>query len=268
MDLPESRAAVNVLEILAESPSTNDALVAHATGDDAGAWPDLSVVVTDTQTAGRGRLGRTWVSPAGRSLAISLLLRPQTADGSALATGRYGWFPLLAGLAMTRAVSSVVAESVALKWPNDVLVGDLKICGILGELLPDAAGLVIGAGLNVDLRVEELPTPTSTSLTLRELVPGAPAAPDALADAVLASYLTTFGELYADFLLDERGAARLRDLVTERCETIGRSVRVELPSGAALLGTATAIDSDGRLVVETNTGITTVAAGDVTHLRY
>jgi BirA family transcriptional regulator, biotin operon repressor / biotin---[acetyl-CoA-carboxylase] ligase len=262
MDLTASRAVAPVLEYLVETASTNDEMVRRASGPDAADWPDLAVVVTDNQTAGRGRLGREWVTVTGASLAISVLLRPRLSDGSSLELERFGWFPLLAGLAMTRAVDSVVPDSVALKWPNDVLIGGRKVCGILAELLPDARGVVVGAGLNVSMSEKDLPTSTSTSLTLAGAASPKP-------DALLASFLEELTALYGRFLAGGASAvAELRGEVSERCETLGRAVRVELPSGEHLLGTATALDASGRLIVETNTGITTVAAGDVTHLRY
>lgn len=256
-------------EVLAQAGSTNDELVRRATGADAGGWPDLSVVVTDDQRSGRGRLGRVWVAPAGKCLAISVLLRPAVGSAASPAVGsaalpleRLAWVPLLAGLAMTRAVASVV-PAVALKWPNDLLVGGRKVCGILSELLPGLDGVVVGAGLNIALEPGELPTENATSLLIEA---GGPID----ADAVLASYLNELTALYRGFLAahGDPVASGLLAAVTERCESLGRSVRVQLPSGELLLGEAVAIDGEGRLVVRNDTGVTAVAAGDVTHLRY
>jgi BirA family biotin operon repressor/biotin-[acetyl-CoA-carboxylase] ligase len=248
-----SRTVVPVLEVVAEAGSTNDIVRTRAAD-----LPDLAVVVTGNQTGGRGRLGREWVSPPGTGLAISVLLKPE-----GLAPDAFGWFPLMAGLAMCRALAPLVPGTVAVKWPNDVLIDGLKVSGTLAELLPDLSGLVIGVGVNLTVERDELPTDTSTSL----LVAGAEA-PDA--DVVLASYLTQLTALYREYLTaggdPERSA--LRDEVIEACHTIGRSVRVELPGGGALLGTAVDIDSGGRLIVESDAGRTAVAAGDVTHLRY
>ncbi|TFD82019.1 biotin--[acetyl-CoA-carboxylase] ligase [Cryobacterium fucosi] len=280
MEFPLSRDAGARFEYLAEAGSTNDVLVAHAMGADAAAWPDLSVVVTDNQTRGRGRLGRTWLAPTGKSLAISVLLRP-VHDGAPLAVDRFGWFPLLAGTAMTRAVREVVDASlpvvaadpgegspvheVTLKWPNDVLIDGYKVSGILSELLPDARGLVIGTGLNVSLDEHDLPTLTSTSLML---VTGS--APDP--DAVLARYLTELRALTDAFLAAGGDPLRsgLLAAVREVCGTLGAPVRVQLPGGDDLVGTAIDLDRDGRLIVEnqSNGELVAVAAGDVTHLRY
>jgi BirA family biotin operon repressor/biotin-[acetyl-CoA-carboxylase] ligase len=288
MDLARSRALVGTFEYLEETGSTNDELVERAVGPDADAWPDLSVLVTASQTTGRGRLGRIWVAPAGRSLAISILVRPRLPDGGPLPVDRLGWLPLLTGAAMTRAVRAVVrpfADDLAraaaedgtpgsidvdLKWPNDVLISGYKVSGILAELLPAAAasdlpGVVIGAGVNLSFDEHDLPTPTSTSLLL---VTGS--APDP--DTVLSAYLEAFIELYRGFV-DAGGdpvASGLRDEVLALCGTIGREVRVELPGGETVVGTAVGIDADGRLVVEDreNGEPLIVAAGDVTHLRY
>ena len=283
MDFPRSRVAAAAFEFLDEAPSTNDELVERAVGPDAASWPDLSVIVTDNQTMGRGRLGRTWLAPTGKALAVSILVRPRLDDGDPLPPAAIGWLPLLAGAAMTRAVRASVAPFVDrlaaraaedgqpgevvvdLKWPNDVLISGYKVCGVLAELLPDGAGAVIGAGLNLSLDEHDLPTLSSTSLLL---VTGE--RPDA--DAILADYLEAFSELYRALLAaggdpDESG---LRAEVSALCGSLGRRVRVELPGDRQLLGIARSIDVDGRLVVENleNGELQAVAAGDVTHLRY
>lgn len=253
VEFRRSRAIVPVLEVLPEAGSTNDVLGARA-----GDLPDLSVLVTANQTGGRGRLGRQWVTPPGTALAISVLLKPV-----GLPPASFGWFPLLAGLAMSRALGPLVPGGVQVKWPNDVLIEGDKVCGILAELLPGMTGLVIGAGVNLVQSREQLPTETSTSLALA----GAEAVD---ADTVLSAYLIQLSTLYRDFLSagGDPNRSALRDEVVEACHTIGRSVRVQLPSGEDLLGTAVGIDDDGRLIVESDAGRTAVAAGDVTHLRY
>ena len=141
MQLPLSETIANRLLILAEAGSTNDELVALA-----GSEPDFSVVVTGNQTAGRGRLGRRWVAPAGSSLATSVLLRPVLPGGEPLAIKHYGWLPLIAGAAMARALQPLVPGRVGLKWPNDVQIDGLKVCGVLAELVPPGDAVVIGSG--------------------------------------------------------------------------------------------------------------------------
>ncbi len=187
-----------------------------------------------------------------------MLLRPE-----GLAPEALGWFPLLAGVAMSRALAGFTSREVAVKWPNDVLIDEAKVCGILSELLPGMDGVIVGAGVNLTLEHDELPTPTSTSLALA-------GATDVDPDAVLAAYLTQLSVLYREFVAAGGDPVRsaLRDEVVEACHTIGRSVRVELPGGDVLLGTATSIDESGRLIVDSDDGPTAVAAGDVTHLRY
>jgi BirA family transcriptional regulator, biotin operon repressor / biotin---[acetyl-CoA-carboxylase] ligase len=264
--LPRSSAAVDNLVVLASAGSTNDEAVARAATS-----PDFTVIVTDVQTAGRGRLGRTWVAPAGKTLAISVLLRPRLPGGESLDFDHYGWLPLIAGVAMTQAVGTVLPpHRVGLKWPNDVLVGtdgaEAKVCGILAELVPAEGAVVIGAGINLTIERAELPTPTSTSLAL------AGAEDTELADRVLSAYLVALRSLTAEFIRlggDAEGSG-IRSLVTEFCTTLGRNVRVELPGGGELFGVATGIDRSGRLQVTARSDgrLTAVAAGDVTHLRY
>jgi BirA family biotin operon repressor/biotin-[acetyl-CoA-carboxylase] ligase len=249
MRLPLSRAVAEHLDVLDEAGSTNGVLVGRAS---AGSETDFSVVVTTNQTAGRGRLGRTWVAPPGTTIAVSVLLAPPGVEAA-----RLGWVPLLAGLAMTRAVASLVDAPVALKWPNDVQVNGLKVSGLLAELVP-GVGVVVGAGLNLTMTAEQLPTPTSTSLTL------VGASADDLVDRSLAAYLVALRDLYIDFVAAGLDATELRTAVKAACATLGRQVRVELPGTDDLVGLAEDIDESGRLVVDGYP----VAAGDVTHLRY
>jgi BirA family biotin operon repressor/biotin-[acetyl-CoA-carboxylase] ligase len=156
-------------------------------------------------------------------------------------------------------------HEVALKWPNDVQVDGLKVSGILAELLPTGDAVVVGAGLNLTMSEEQLPVPTATSLTLNGV------ASDGIVDRALSAYLRDLRQLYESFSASglDATASGLREAVTRACSTIGRSVRVELPGGTDLYGTADSIDELGRLVVRSQDGsMQPVAAGDVTHLRY
>lgn len=258
-----SELAASRLLVLDEAASTNDVLVASAAAE-----ADFSVVVTANQTAGRGRLGRSWVSPAGKSLATSVLLRPVLPGGRPLGLEHFGWLPLIAGAAMSRAISSLVPAPVRLKWPNDVQIDGLKVCGVLAELAQSGDAVVVGSGVNLSLTLDELPTSASTSLVLA----GATLEGDALADAVLSAYLDALRGLYNEFLRHgaDVEASGIRLAVTELCGTLGRQVRVELPGGTDVFGTATDIDGNGRLLVRPTSGteVLAVAAGDVTHLRY
>ncbi len=259
MDLPLSRLAAPRLLALDSVGSTNDELSRRASADPA-AWPDGSVVLTLDQTAGRGRRGRVWVAPPGRTLAVSVLCVPGRADLDP------GWLPLVAGLALVATLRDVVPApaEVTLKWPNDVHVDGRKVSGILGELVAPGR-MLVGTGLTLTLEEAELPTPTSTSLRLAGV-------PDPDVDAILAAYLRAFRTRYLAWAAadGDARAAGLVDELTRTCATIGRDVRVELPGGGELLGRATGVDDDGRLTVESagDRAVTSVAAGDVTHLRY
>ena len=271
--LPLSRALAPALEWRAPSASTNSELVARA-----GELPDLTVLATDTQTAGRGRLDRVWSTPPGSALAVSVLLRHGGTGGTGgVATAvpapdprRLGWLPLLAGVAMARAVRVLGVPAATLKWPNDVLVesgqAPGKLSGILTELT--AHGVVVGAGLNLTARRDELPVPTATSLALQ----GLDAAQTAV-DRALAAYLEQLLPLVERWRAEGEPGA-LRALVEPELGTLGRAVRVDRPGLPVLIGSASALDGDGRLLVrpattdDGNPDMVAVAAGDVTHLRY
>ncbi|HEY4226631.1 MAG TPA: biotin--[acetyl-CoA-carboxylase] ligase [Pseudolysinimonas sp.] len=265
--LDRSRAVVPHLLVRDASGSTNSELTAMAA--DPG-LPSFTVLVTTDQTAGRGRLDRAWVAPAGTALAISVLVRAGALSGEAIEAGALGWLPLVAGAAMSDAVAEVLPPGAAagVKWPNDVQLDGRKVCGILSELVPatPSAGLsvVVGAGLNTTMTAEQLPVPTATSLVL------AGADPAELDDRVLSAYLSRF-TTWVTGLLEHGGDAErsgLRAAVVARCTTIGRAVRVELPGGAELHGTAVGIDALGRLEVRDGSGrVQPVAAGDIIHLR-
>ena len=244
------------LRVVAETGSTNSDLVAEAArGAAAG-----TVLVAEEQTAGRGRLERRWSAPARSGIFLSMLLRP---DG--VPKQRWGWLPLLVGVSAASALSQVSGVEVRLKWPNDLLVGvggeERKLGGILAELAGDA--VVVGIGLNVSLREEELPVPAAGSL----LLAGA-AVTDR--ETLLRALLRTFDELYADWAgaAGDPEASGLRVAYAAQCATLGRSVRVELPGDRELLGEAVAVDGDGRLVVRDGAGEErAVGAGDVLHVR-
>jgi len=200
------------------------------------------VVVAEEQTAGRGRLERVWVSPARAGLTFSVLVRPD------LAPTQWPWLPLLAGLAVAEALRSRARVDAVLKWPNDVLVDGRKVCGVLAEV-PTAGAAVLGIGLNVTTRQDELPHPDATSLTLA-------GAATTDRDTVLRAVLRSLRRVLAD-------PTQARNDYTTLCDTVGRRVRLQLPDGRSIEGTAGAVDADGRLVVDG----TAYGAADVVHLR-
>jgi BirA family biotin operon repressor/biotin-[acetyl-CoA-carboxylase] ligase len=147
--VPASHGMWLALEVVPSTGSTNADLLARA-ADDPGS-PEGQVLVAEEQTAGRGRLGRSWSSVPGASLTFSVLLRP-----AAVPAARRGWLTLLAGVAVASAVRSAAGVDAVLKWPNDVLTGDRKLAGILAEQSPDGSAVVIGTGLNVAAAPGEL----------------------------------------------------------------------------------------------------------------
>ena len=249
MDFLESSKIVGRFEYVESTGSTNTDLVAAASSNP-GDFPHLSVLVAGSQTAGRGRTGRAWASPAGKSLSISVLVRPRWTPE------QLGWLPLVAGVAMRAAISEVLPEKhVGLKWPNDVQVEGRKISGILSELLPGLTGVVIGSGLNLSLTKEELPIEAATSLILE----GAEVTPD----EILARYLSHLKALTEDF-------DSIPDRVRAVCSTIGLPVKAILPTEDEIYGTAVGIDETGRLLIQTAVSepLIAVSAADVTHLRH
>ncbi len=215
------------------------------------------VVVTEHQTQGRGRLQRTWETPAGVALTLSATVPLGPAPG---------WLPLLAGLAVAQALEQAARVTTALKWPNDVLVpGDAerKVCGILCEARQptgDEAPLaVLGIGVNVTQTREQLPTDLATSVVL--------AGGQVTREALLLALLHRLAELHAALTGGEPAAEGLHTAYRGRCATIGSRVRLERPGGPDVLGVAVSVDDAGCLVVREPTGERAWAAGDVTHLR-
>jgi BirA family biotin operon repressor/biotin-[acetyl-CoA-carboxylase] ligase len=252
VEFPLAHAIASHLQVVARTGSTNADLRAQA--ESAEDRPHLSTLITRDQTAGRGRLDRTWVAPSGTALAVSVLLRTIPVDPAAR-----GWIPLAAGLAMSEAVAAQLpGRDVAVKWPNDVLVEDRKICGILAEATRDA--VVVGAGVNTTMTVEQLPVPTATSFAALGV--------DVDEDRLLASYLETLDDrLSALIAAGDAVSSGLHAAVTARCTTLGRPVRVSMPAGRILEGVATAIDAEGRLLVESDGAEHAISAGDVVHVR-
>lgn len=241
------------LDVLPEAPSTNELAAERAR---AGA-PEGLVVVADHQAAGRGRLDRTWVTPPGTAVTFSMVLRPTVEPA------RWPWLPLLVGHNVAKALTTL-GHDARVKWPNDVLLdGDLKVAGILVERVetPTGPAAIVGVGINVAMTTEELPVETATSLAI-----AAHGAPDR--EQVLIGVVQTLREGYDVWQAGgDLATARLAASYRSHCATLGRAVRVELPGGGQLLGQASDVDDDGRLVVDTPTGPERVGAGDVIHVR-
>jgi len=228
---------------LAETTSTNTvALDAGAAGE-----PEGYVVVADHQTAGRGRMGRTWVAAPGTALLVSILLRPPAASAHLSVSA--------VACAAAAACERVAGVSPALKWPNDLVAGDRKLAGVLAETAGNVACVVVGLGLNVHVPPDRPVSLAGLAVDLDELA-GRRVARAEVLDALLMELALRYEHL-----------ERVIDEYRDRCSTIGRNVRVVRADGE-LVGRATAVADDGGLVVVTLGGErVTVAAGDVVHLR-
>lgn len=242
-----------VVEVLETATSTN-AVAADRARDGAA---EGRVVVAEHQTAGRGRLDRTWETPPRAGLVFSLVLRPT------VPATQWPWLPLLTGHTVAKTLRAAGYAGAAVKWPNDVLVGERKVAGILLERVdtPSGPAAILGIGLNVSQQPAEIPVPTGTSLAIES-----GAEPDR--NGLLVSLLTDLREAYDAWQVGGVDAsARLRSSYAAGCATVGREVRVELPGGGHLTGRATGVDASGRLVVAGSDGETVVGAGDVVHVR-
>jgi BirA family transcriptional regulator, biotin operon repressor / biotin---[acetyl-CoA-carboxylase] ligase len=265
MTLPEHgyplTAAVSPrVQVVETTESTNADVVLHvqeASSD----WPHLALLLTTDQRAGRGRLDRSWTTPPGTALAVSVVVRI-----GGIPPASRGWIPLIAGAAMTRAVAAQVhgsSHSARLKWPNDVLLDGGKLCGILAEVVPGHPDVVvIGTGVNTRMPKTDLPVETATSFEALGL--------EADDDRLLADYLKALDEQF-DALIGARGNAAAAGILAEieaLCSTLGSDVAVSLPDGEVLRGRAQRIDVEGRLVVVQDSEFeSAVSAGDVVHVR-
>lgn len=237
------------IDVQEELASTNELLLT-----DPRPW---RVVTANHQTSGRGRLDRRWEAPPGTSIALSCTL-PLPVDQS-----RWGWVPLLVGLAVRRAVADLTGTHLGLKWPNDLLaqVGDdtgddwRKVAGILCAVAGTGSPVVVvGIGLNVHQRRDQLPTTVSTSLAEC----GVDVAREDLILAVLRELVAVqrrWGTQEAD---DEYRAA---------CVTIGQHVQLQIDADRHLVGDAVGVDTTGRLLICSDGQTAAYAVGDVVHAR-
>ncbi|MEY2468143.1 MAG: BirA family transcriptional regulator [Actinomycetota bacterium] len=212
------------------------------------------VAVADVQTAGRGRLGRSWVAPPGGSLLMSLLLRPKDLpfDRLHLATAAVA-------MAGADAIALIAEVTPSLKWPNDLLIGDRKLAGVLtevdGQTSDGSLAVVVGIGINCTWP-DEIPVEIADVAIAANHAAGRPVHREDVLDALLER-------------LDERLDAGWDAVAREyrsRCATVGREVRVEL-ADESFAGMAAEVESDGALVVITDDGPRRVVAGDVVHVR-
>ncbi|MET8168378.1 biotin--[acetyl-CoA-carboxylase] ligase [Streptomyces sp. NPDC057456] len=246
------------VEVVQSTGSTNSDLVDAVNAGRAG---EGAVLVAEEQTSGRGRLDRRWTAPPRSGLFFSVLLTP-----SEVPVARWGWLPLLTGVAVATGLSRAASVDTALKWPNDLLVTvggeERKAGGILAERAGQEA-VVVGVGLNVTLRADELPVPLAGSLALAGAL-------NTDRDPLLRGVLRSLEEWYGRWRAadGDPAASGLQETYAAGCATLGRTVRAELPGDRSIVGEAVAVDGDGRLVIATKEGVQEpVGAGDIVHLR-
>lgn len=237
------------------------------------------VVAADEQTAGRGRLSRSWDTPSGMAVALSAVLPMPAARGA-----DWGWLPLLTGVAVREAIEPTGIQ-VGLKWPNDVLAaptvttelapssaaegvaptavdraGWLKLCGILCQAVPGQELVVVGLGINIAQGVADL-LPTATSIAA-----AGGRVPDR--EDLVCAVLDALASRYAQWVAGGAAFAALRERYRASCLTIGSAVRIHEPDGESYTGQAVDVDDGGSLVVTLpDGGQRTHAAGDVEHVR-
>lgn len=246
-----ARSGWRTLYVVESVGSTNADLISRAAagGDIAGV-----VLIAEHQTAGRGRRGRRWAGAPGAQLIVSCGVAAHGVEAST-----WGWLPLAAGVAVIDTVA-LAGVQASLKWPNDVLAGSprRKLAGILAEVTAHNTVIVVGIGLNVTLRQDEIGDEHSVCLTELGV-----ASPDR--ETLMVTLLREFDRRVAQWRI-ARGRAELADAYRSRSVTIGSQVRAELAGGEQVTGLAVDVDDAGRLAIETSAGVVSVSAGDVTHL--
>lgn len=205
--------------------------------------PEFSAVIAGSQTLGKGRLGRSWQSPAGSSLSLSVLIRPASEQ-------ERQWLTLIAALAVSEALSDL-GINAGIKWPNDILVQGKKLCGILASAEQDA--VIVGIGVNIKSHPELIDTAVAlealgVSTTIDELA--------ALIGQQLQLLVSEFRE----------NPQSIRDKFDSACITLGQQVRAEFPDGRSSYGLASEVNQSGQLVILTPEPMA-LSAADVWHLR-
>lgn len=229
-----------------------------------------TIVLADSQTNGRGRLSRHWYSPPGINLYCSLIIR-RTIDDHRMSEW-LSWLPLITALAAAEAIDTVAAAHIAVKWPNDLLIGELKTGGILcesGRATGTGSFQVIGIGLNVNGELLSFPPELHAIATTIRHVTGRMIDRNCLLSNLLSELEVCLDELLL------RGPERLRLAYLTRCTTIGKIVKATLRQGNEFVGLAQTIESDGSLkIVEhpipsdgRTAEVQLLRAGDIVHVR-
>lgn len=251
------------IELFKQLPSTNlEATTLGESGVEHG-----TVVIADRQTAGRGRLARTWFSPGGTNIHCSLVLRCELPANRL--SEWLSWLPLITALAAAEAIQSVTSVPVSLKWPNDLLLSDRKVGGVLCENVqasPSGPFQIIGIGINVNTRPEDFPAELRASAT--SLWNQTHTVVDR--NRLIAQLLLELEQCIEE--LAEHGSQQLALAYQRRCATIGRKVQASLADGSELTGYAESISQDGSLRISALSGSRSnttieVRAADIVHLR-
>lgn len=226
-----------------------------------------TVVIADRQTAGRGRLARTWFSPGSANVYCSLVLRANLPANRL--TDWLSWLPLITALAAAEAIESVTTAPVSLKWPNDLLMSGRKIGGVLCENIqasPSGPFQVLGIGINVNMTSEDFPAELRGSATsvwneTHTIIDR---------NRLIAQLLLEMEQCIEE--LAGHGPQQLALAYQRRCSTIGHKVRASLADGSELTGYAESISEDGSLRIATRSGthpdrFVELRAADIVHLR-
>lgn len=244
--------------ILPEATSTNEIVASVAAEGE----PEGTVVIADYQSAGRGRLGRRWEAPPGSALACSALIRPKVEVDLLPLCG------LAAGIAMVEVIERLCGLVVGLKWPNDLLVGDAKLGGILAEIVAPPVALhrptlldpAVVVGIGVNLHGPLAPSLAASATTLADQVGSVPTR-----DEIASEYLEGLDIWISS--LERNGTGPLIDVYRQRCATLGRRVSAHL-ADRSLGGIACDVDDHGRLLLSDDSGeLIAISAGDLEHIR-
>lgn len=241
------------IEITSTTGSTNTDLCARTN------LADGTVLLADQQTAGRGRMGRSWSAPAQSQIIASISWNCPEVPAQAI-----GLAPLVVGLSLVESLHHSTGIPAQLKWPNDILVHGRKLGGVLVEApeIQPVLRLVAGFGVNYDLTEEELPVPHATSLALI-----AQGQPIPSREELTISMLRQLQENMRRFRTLGGAPHSFMPRYVEHCATLGQPVRISLPGESTLEGVAKAISPDGQLMVASQGRTVAVSAGDVIHVR-
>lgn len=227
-----------------EIDSTQRALVGAVKAGQASAG---EVFIAEFQSAGRGRGERSFLSAPRDGVLLSAAVAPFGQPQN-----RWAWLPLLAGVAASAAIFEATGVTALLKWPNDLMIDDQKVGGIIAEKVDDV--VVIGIGINCLQRADSLPVPESTSLALHSVE-------KVNRNLLVISFLHNLSKTLSDW---QRNPAPLENKYRQLCSTLEREIRIILPDGAELVGRAAAISATGALVLADGREF---VAADVTHIR-